>query len=147
MLKRTNVEIEQPSPDEDKIIIEDDSNKENVECMSAIMGTSSIKPSIISIDSDSDDSVFVEVPESPLVYQRGKFYEKDTEINLGIVNDVAKQVLLQGLDALASATQKSIPLEQNLIDNCPLAISHSKLHVAYHPGSTISLLRIISQFF
>lgn len=75
----------------------------------------------------------------------GKFYEKDIGIYLDIVNIVAKQVLLQGLDVLAYAAQQSIPLVKNLTDNFPSAISHSELHVAYHPGSIISLLSIISQ--
>ena len=75
---------------------------------------------------------------------RVEFYERNIEINLITVNDIVEQVLLQGLDALASIAQQSIPLVQNLIDNCPFVVSHFELHVAYHPGSTISLLSIIS---
>ena len=86
--KNVIVEIEQPSPDEDKIIIEDDSNEENAKCMPATVVTSSIKPPIVSIDSHSDYSVSIGVSKSPPIHQRGKFHEKDIGINLIIVNIV-----------------------------------------------------------
>ena len=96
------VEIEKPSLDEDKIIIEYYSNEESAKHMPTVAGTSSIQPTIISIDLDSDDGVSIRVLVSPPIHQRGKFYEKDIGINLSMVNTVAEQVLLQGIDALAS---------------------------------------------
>ena len=101
MSECANIKIEQPSPSgSDKIIIEDDSSEENEACKSVKVGTSSIKPPIVSVDSDSDERISVCVPKSPSIHIRGKFYEKNVEINLSIVNDVVEQVLLQGLDAL-----------------------------------------------
>ena len=94
---------EQPSLGEiDKIIIEDDSSEENEACKYAKVDTSSTKPHIVSVDSDSDNSMSFGVLESPPVHLREKFCETNIEINFSTVNDVAEQVLLQGLDALAS---------------------------------------------
>lgn len=59
--KHVTVEAEQSSPDEDKIIIKDDSSEENIECMHVAVRTSFIKTPIVSIDTDSDDSASVRV--------------------------------------------------------------------------------------
>ena len=67
MLENVIVEKEKPSFDKDKIIIEDDSNEESVKHMPTVVGTSSVCPPTISIDSDSDDSISVRVLESPLI--------------------------------------------------------------------------------
>ena len=134
MFEKVTIEKDKSSFDQDKIIIEDDSNEESAKHMPTILGTSFAQPPIISIDSDNDDSASIKVSNSPPILQKGKFHEKDIGINLDVVNTILEQIILQGLDALASTTQQVIPLGPSLVS-----------HVTYHLGSTISLLKIISQ--
>ena len=64
--------------------------KKMKKCISTVVGISSVKPPIVSIDLDSEDSVSIGILESPPIQQRGNIFEKDIEINLDIVNNVAK---------------------------------------------------------
>lgn len=102
--------------------------------MPGVAETSSVQLPTFSIDLDNDDSISVRFPDSPPIYQREKIHEEDVGINLDFVNTISKQILSQGLDALASTTQQVVPLGPS-----PMS------HVTYHPSSTMSLLSIISQ--